>query len=171
MPSLSDQRRTPGPAMRSSPRPPRSLCAQEEGIIHSASGALAVELHPHSPVRWIATYYPMNETPAGRWAEVTWPLHQVLVPLPLDPAETARWLEVRSADPGHPCYARHRAWAHHLAAGYTAALAAFDADATDGPRSLHEALRRTDVTTVVPAGQLSEWVLDDLEDETSDARR
>ncbi|MEX5297382.1 hypothetical protein RCG67_01220 [Kocuria sp. CPCC 205292] len=137
----------------------------------SASGALAVELHPHSPTRWIATYYPMNETPAGRWAEVTWPLHQVLVPLPVDPAETARWLEVRSADPDHPCYARHRAWAHHLAAGYTAARAAFDADAADGPRSLHEALRRTDVTTVVPAGQLSEWVLDDLEDETSGARR
>lgn len=150
---------------------PPSICAQEEGIIPAASQALAVELHPHSPTHGIATYYPMNETPAGRWAEVTWPLHQVRIPLASDPLETARWLEVRSADPDDPCYARHRAWAARLAAGYTEALAAYEAGTTDQPLSLHEALRRTDVTTVVPAGQLSEWVLDDLEDETSDVRR
>lgn len=113
----------------------------------------------------------MNETPAGRWAEVTWPLHRLWIPLASDPLETAQWLEVRSADPEHPCYARHRTWATRLAAGYTAALAAYDAETTEKPLSLHEALQRRDVTVVVPAGQLSEWVLDDLEDETSDVRR
>lgn len=137
----------------------------------SASGALAVELHPHSSTHWIATYYPMNETPAGRWAEVTWSLHQSLMPFSADLLDTARWLEVRSADPDHSCYARHPRWATRLAAGYAAAMAVYDAEAAEEPPSLHEVQRLQNVTLVVPAGQLSEWVLDDLEDETTDVRR
>lgn len=112
----------------------------------------------------------MNETPAGRWAEVTWPLHRLRMPLATDLPATAQWLEVRSADPDHPCYAHHPAWATRLAAGYAAALAAYDAEITDRPLSLHEVLHGGDVTAVVPAGQLSEWVLDDLEDESSGVR-
>ncbi len=144
--------------------------AQEEVIIASTAGALAVELHPHSPTCWTATYYPLNETPAGRWAEVTWPLHRVLLPLAPTLPEGARWLEARSADAGHPCYARHGAWADRLAAGWAAATATYRAAAADAPLSLHDALQRGDVTTIVPAGQLSEWMLHDLEDEITDVR-
>ena len=83
----------------------------------SAPRALAVELHRASPAQWVATYYPMVVTAAGRWAEVTWDLHQRLMP-------------------------------------------------TKEPLSAQEAQLLRDGTFVVPAGQLSEWVLDDLEDET-----
>lgn len=72
---------TNGPVARPSPWPPPPLSwEQEEGMTPSVSGALAVELQPHSPTRWIATYYPMVTTPAGRWADVTWVLHQNLLP-------------------------------------------------------------------------------------------
>ena len=135
----------------------------------SVSGALAVELHPHSPHRWIATYYPMVDTPAGRWADVTWELHQRLMPTTPDLPEPARWLDLRSPDPGHPCYADHQAWSEALAAGYTAALAVYSAEATEEPLPPQEAQQLRAGTVVVPAGQLSEWVLDDLE-ETSDVR-
>ncbi|MGQ1795795.1 hypothetical protein ACT4S5_01450 [Kocuria oceani] len=131
------------------------------------SRALAVELHPHSPAGWMATYYPMVETPAGRWAEVTWTLHQRLLPDPADVPGPARWLEVRSGDPTHPCYAQHRAWAGALAAGYAAALAAHDAEDLEQPLSAQDAERLREGTIVVPAGQLSEWVLDDLQEETT----
>ena len=131
-------------------------------------GTLAVELRPHSPTQWIATYYPMVTTPAGRWAEVTWTLHQRLMPTTSGPAEPPRWLETRSPDPHHSCYAGHRGWAVQLAAGHAAALAAYDAEATEESLSPEEGQRIRDVTVVVPAGQLSEWVLDDLEGETSD---
>ncbi|MHC5557762.1 hypothetical protein [Kocuria sp. U4B] len=134
----------------------------------SASGALAVELHPHSPTRWIATYYPMVVTPAGRWADVTWTLHQRLMPAIPHPPEPARWLDLRSPDPGHPGYAGHRAWSEALAAGYTAALATYHAETAEEPLSPHAAQQLRAGTVVVPAGQLSEWVLDDLEEETSD---
>jgi hypothetical protein len=133
----------------------------------SASGALAVELHPASPTRWVATYYPMVATPTGRWAEVTWELHQQLLPTSPDPLEPARWLEACSPDPGHPCYAGHRAWALHLAAGYAAAMAVHDAEATEEPFSAREAQLLPEGTFLIPAGQLSEWVLEDLADETA----
>ncbi|WP_229741802.1 hypothetical protein [Kocuria dechangensis] len=83
------------------------------------------------------------------------------------PLEPARWLDLRSPDPGHLCYASHQGWAPQLAAGYTAALAIYDAEATVEPLSQEEAQRMRTGTVVVPAGQLSEWVLDDLQDETS----
>lgn len=133
----------------------------------SVSGALAVELQPHSPTRWIATYYPMVTTPAGRWADVTWALHQCLVPTTAAPLEPARWLEARSPEPSHPCYAGHQAWSEALAAGYTTALAVYAAEATEESLPPHEAQQLRNTTVVVPAGQLSEWVLDDLEDETA----
>ena len=136
----------------------------------SASGALAVELHPVSPTQWVATYYPMVATPAGRWAEVTWDLHQHLMPALSTPPEPARWLEARSPDPDHPCYAGHRQWATQLAAGYAAAMALHDAETTEGPLSVQEAQLLGEDTFVVPVGQLSEWVLDDLEDETAQIR-
>ncbi|MCC5782338.1 hypothetical protein CRM73_05175 [Kocuria sp. CCUG 69068] len=134
----------------------------------SASGALAVELHPASPTRWVATYYPMVVTPAGRWAEVTWELHQQLLPASSAPLDPARWLEVSSSDPGHPCYAGHQEWALELAAGYAAAMAVHDAEATEGPLPAWEAQLLQEGAFVVPAGQLSEWVLDDLADETAE---
>jgi hypothetical protein len=134
----------------------------------SASGALAVELRPHSPTHWIATYYPMVDTPAGRWADVTWTLHQHLIPATEEASESVRWLDLRSPDPDHPGYATHRAWSEALAAGYTAALAVYHAEAAEGTLSPDEAQQLREATVVVPAGQLSEWVLDDLQAETSD---
>ena len=133
----------------------------------STPGALAVELHPASPTQWAATYYPMVVTPAGRWAEVTWELHQHLMPTTSAPWEPARWLEACSSDPDHPCYAGHQEWATELAAGYAAARAVHDTEVTEEPLSDQEAQLLREDTFVVPAGQLSEWVLDDLEDETS----
>ena len=134
----------------------------------SASGALAVELHPVTPTQWVATYYPMVATPAGRWAEVTWDLHQHLMPATSVPREPARWLEACSPNPDHPCYAGHQVWATQLAAGYAVAQAVHDTEATEEPLSVQEAQLLREGTFVVPAGQLSEWVLDDLEGETSD---
>ena len=134
----------------------------------SATGALAIELRPASPTQWVATYYPMVETPAGRWAEVTWELHQHLMPAMTTPLEPARWLDARNPDPAHPCYAGHQGWAAQLAAGYATALAVRDTEATEAPLSAQETQLLGVDTFVVPAGQLSEWVLDDLEGETSE---
>ncbi|MEX5271564.1 hypothetical protein [Kocuria sabuli] len=135
------------------------------------SGALALELQPHSPTRWIAAYYPMVTTPAGRWADVTWVLHQCLLPATPAPVEPARWLEVRSPDPAHPNYAGHRAWSEALAAGYVAARAAHDAENVEEPLSAQDVQRLRENTVVVPVGQLSEWVLDDLQDQTTPIHR
>jgi hypothetical protein len=112
----------------------------------------------------MATYYPMVETPAGRWAEVTWTLHQRLLPDPADVPGPARWLEVRSPDPAHPCYTSHPAWASPLAIGYAAALATYEAEAVEETLSAHDVEQLQSATVVVPPEQLSEWV---LEDETS----
>lgn len=136
----------------------------------SASGAMAVELHPYSPAHWVATYYPMIQTPAGRWADVTWVLHRSLIPATLDQSEPARWLEVRSSDPAHPCYTDHPALATPLAIGYTAALATYEAEAAKEPLSIHDVEQPKSATVVVPPEQLSEWVLDDFEDDPSPAR-
>lgn len=139
----------------------------------SASGALAVELHPTSPTRWVATYYPMMATTAGRWADVTWDLHHHLMPTTSAPSGPAQWLEASSPDPEHPCYAGHQTWATQLAAGYATAQAVHHTvatEVTEGPLSAQKAQQVRDGTVVVPAGQLSEWVLDDLEDETSNIR-
>lgn len=136
----------------------------------SASGALAVELHRHSPTHWVATYYPMVQTPAGRWADVTWVLHRSLIPATFDRSELTRWLEVRSSDPAHPCYTGHPAWASPLANGYTAALATYEAEAVEETLSAHDVEQLQSATVVVPPEQLSEWVLDDLEGEPSPAR-
>ncbi|MUN64769.1 hypothetical protein GMA12_16750 [Kocuria sediminis] len=136
----------------------------------SAAGALAVELRPHSPLHWIATYYPMVDTPAGRWADVTWELHQRLIPTSEAAPQAARWLDLRSPDPGHPGYTAHRAWAVELAAGYTAALAVYEAEAIEAPSTPQAVQHLRAGTVVIPAGQLSEWLLDDLQNETSDVR-
>ena len=130
-------------------------------------GTLAVELYPHSPTHWIATYYPMVATPAGRWADVTWPLHQRTMPLTGSHPTSARWLEASSPDPHHPCYDRHPTWRAALAAGYATAGLVHGteaADTTEAPLSPEEARQLRAATTVVPAGQLSEWLLDDLQD-------
>jgi hypothetical protein len=128
----------------------------------SAPGALAVELHPHSPTHWAATYYPMVHTSAGRWADVTWVLHRSLIPASVERSEPARWLELHSPDPAHPCYAEHRAWSETLAAGYVAAWAAHDAEAVEGSLSARDARLLRENAVVIPAGQLPEWVLDDV---------
>lgn len=139
-------------------------------MIPSASGALAVELRPHSPTHWIATYYPMVDTPAGRWADVTWELHQRPIPTSEGAPESVRWLDLRSPDPGHRGYTAHRAWASELAAGYAVALAIYEAEDIEEPLSPQQAQQLRADTVLIPAGQLSEWVLDDLQDETSDVR-
>lgn len=134
----------------------------------SASGALAVELRPHSPTHWTAAYYPMVHTPAGRWADVTWLLHQHPLPPPPDdlPGST-QWIEMRS--PFLECHrhTHHRAWSPALAVGYRAALAVHGAEDLEVPLPDEHAQRLRETTIVVPAGQLAEWVLDDLQDETS----
>lgn len=101
----------------------------------SVSGALAVELQPHSSTQWMATYYPMVTTPAGRWANVTWTLHQHLLPATPALVAPARWLEACSPEPDHPGYAGHRAWSAALAAGYTTARTIHDAETTEKPLS------------------------------------
>ncbi|MGQ1838617.1 hypothetical protein ACT4S2_09175 [Kocuria turfanensis] len=136
----------------------------------SAFGALAVELHPHSPTRWVATYYPMVHTPSGRWADVTWTLHQRCMPLVPELMTPARWLEARSPDPDDSCYAGHRAWSEALAAGYAAALDVLAAEAVEEVSSLENPDQLRQASIVVPAGQLAEWVLDDLQDETAQVR-
>ncbi len=144
--------------------------APERCMTTSTTGALAIELQPHSPTQWIATYYPLAVTPADRWAEVTWVLHQRLILITPGPSEPARWLDARSPDPSDACYANHRSWSAPLAAGYAEALAVHEAEATEEPLSSEGAQQLRDDTVVVPAGQLSKWVLDDLEDETTGIR-
>jgi hypothetical protein len=134
------------------------------------TGALAIELQPHSPIQWIATYYPMVDTPAGRWADVIWVLHQHLIPVTTGSREPARWLDARSADSGHSCYTSHQAWREPLAAGYAAALALYEAEAIENALSPQVAQHIRDSAVVAPAGHLSEWVLDDLQDETTGYR-
>lgn len=136
----------------------------------SAPSTFALEIHPHSSTHWVATYYLMVVTPVGHWADVTWELHRCMIPVADDAWEPVRWLEVRSPEADHPCYAGHRAWATQLAAGYAAALAVYDAEGTEKSLSLREAQHLRSATVVVPVGQLSEWLLDDLEEETSDLR-
>jgi hypothetical protein len=133
-----------------------------------ASGALAVEMQPHSLTQWVATFYPMVDTPAGRWANITWALHHHFVPTTHDTEHPPRWLEARSPDPDHPGYAGHRLWATQLALGYTAALAVYHAEAIEEPLPPHQAQQLRAGTVVVPAGQLYEWVLEDLQEDTSD---
>ena len=84
------------------------------------------------------------------------------------PQEPARWLEACSPDPDHPCYAGHQGWATEVAAGYATALAVHDTEATKELLWAQDVPLLREGTFVVPAGQLSEWVLDDLEGETSD---
>lgn len=136
----------------------------------SACGALAVELRPESPTGWIAIYYPMVDTAAGRWADVTWVLHQRPMPMTEGFLEPARWLDLRSSDPNHPAYPGPRAWREALAVGYTAALAVHQAEGAEGPLTAQQVQQLRDESVVVPAGQLAEWVLDDLE-ETSTTHR
>lgn len=166
----------------SSPRPTITLVYQahhrfaghglekEDGMNTSVTGTLAIELQLHSSTQWVATYYPMVETPAGRWAEVTWPLHQCLTPITAESGEPARWLEARSSDPYHPCYANHRAWSQSLAAGYATALAVYDSETVEEPLSHQGAQQLQHGTIVIPVGQLPEWMLDDLRNETSRTR-
>ena len=133
----------------------------------TAPDALAVELYPHSPTHWVATFYPMVGTPAGRWADVTWVLHQALMPLAQRPVTAARWLEASSPDPAHPCYTDHPGWGGALAAGYATARLVHATEAADTvgtTLSPEEARQLRAATTVVPAGQLAEWLLDDLQD-------
>ena len=133
----------------------------------TAPKVLAVELSPHSPTHWVATFYPMVSTPAGRWADVTWVLHQCLLPPAPYPLASARWLEACSADPHHPWYNHCPAWGAALATGYaTARLVHIVGTAGDaGVRlSPEEARQVQEATVVVPPGQLAEWLLDDLQD-------
>lgn len=109
-------------------------------------------------------------TAAGRWTDVTWVLHQDLAPGTPDPLQPAQWLEARSPDPGRRCCAGHQDWATELAAGDATALAVHGSETAEEPPSSREAPSLRDGTFVVAAGQLSEWVLDDIEHETSDIR-
>ena len=133
----------------------------------SASGTLAVELYPHSPTHWVATFYPLVHAPAGHWADVTWVLHQCLLPPAPYPLTSARWLEALSPDPQHSCYDPHSAWGAALAAGYATARmvhAIGTASATEVELSPQEARQLREATVVVPPEQLAEWLLHDLQD-------
>ncbi len=110
----------------------------------------------------------MVDTPAGRWADVTWVLHQHLIPTIEKAPASVRWLDLRSPDPDHPGYAGPRPGATELVVGYAAALAVYYAEAIEDPLPPHEAQQLRAGTVIIPAGQLSEWVLDDLQEETSD---
>lgn len=57
-----------------------------------------------------------------------------------------------------------------LAAGYAVALAVHEAEAIENSLSPEAAQHIRDSVVVVPAGQLSEWALDDIKDETSGLR-
>lgn len=158
-----------GPAPDPHRAPPLQRCTgQKHEHLHHRGPC--VELQPHSSTQWIATYYPLVETTAGRWAEVTWMLHQRLMPIAPDSRQPARWLDARSPDPGHPCYANHQGGDGPLAAGYAAALAVYDAEAIEELSTLQDPRQLRDATVLIPAGQLSEWVLDDVEDETTEVR-
>ncbi|GAA1750433.1 hypothetical protein [Kocuria aegyptia] len=133
----------------------------------SASGALAVELRPHPPGHWAATYYPMVHTLAGRWADVTRALHEHLLPATEDVSGSSQWIEMRSPDPEHHRGIHLPAWGQPLAAGYLAALAVYDGEDAEEPLPIEHAQQLREATVVVPTGQLSEWVLDGLQDETS----
>lgn len=133
----------------------------------TALKAFAVELSPHSPTHWVATFYPLVHTPAGHWADVTWVLHQCLLPPAPYPLASARWLQACSPDPGHSCYDHHRDWAGALAAGYATARvvhAIGTASATESELSPQEVRQLRQATVVVPPGQLAEWLLHDLQD-------
>lgn len=130
-------------------------------------GALAVELHPHSPTHWVATFYPLVDTAAGCWADVTTALHQCVMPLAHHPLSSARWLELGSPDPRHASYDDYPTWGAALATGYTTACLARSMQITraaGGALTPEEARGLRAATVVVPAGQLSEWLLEDLQD-------
>lgn len=105
-----------------------------------------------------------------RRSDLTWTLHRCLMPTSEESLEPARWLEARSSDPEHPCCAGYRAWTTQPAAGFSAALATYNAEANEDPLSLQATQKRRDATVVIPAGQLSEWVLNDLKEEPSEVQ-
>lgn len=130
-------------------------------------GVLAVELHPHSPTHWVATFYPLAGTSSGHWADVTTALHQALMPPAHRPLTAARWLELGSPNPGHASYDDYPAWRAALAAGYATACRTRSLEttrATGGTLTPEETRQLRTTTVVVPAGQLSEWLLEDLQD-------
>ena len=77
----------------------------------------------------------------------------------------------RSGNPGHPCYVEHRDHAEWLAASYLHARRVHEAEVREQPGP-PERVGQPDVgAVVVPAGQLSEWVLEDLLDDAADLHR
>lgn len=126
----------------------------------------AVELHPHTPTEWTATYYPLDTTTTGSSVDITTVLHRHRLPAPppngasVPNHASARWLEARVADPDAPCYADYPRWRTALAAGYTASLSAHHAESTAPPLQ-HHAHHPSPGTILIPAGQLSEWIIRD----------
>lgn len=122
------------------------------------SGMLAIELRPHSPGEWLATYYPVADTAAGRVADINLVLHEHPLPTarPLEGAAT--WLEADSPDPDAPCYASHEAWAPQLAAGYAEALAVYDTETVDAPSSLEDPDAVRAATVLVDPAQFQHGV-------------
>lgn len=125
-----------------------------------APDLFAVELRPHTPAEWIATYYPLIKTTAGSRVDITTVLHQHRLPGPPPNHETARWLEARAADPDAPCYAGYPTWKTELAAGYAASVTAYHTENTQPP-SRHLTSRAALGTAVILPGQLPEWLIND----------
>jgi hypothetical protein len=111
------------------------------------SGILAIELRPHSPAAWIATYYPVLDTAAGRVVDINLVLHEQLLPTEHELEGPATWLEADSPRASAPCYADHRTWAAQLAAGYDRALDVYDNETVDEQSSIEnpEAVRAATV--------------------------
>ncbi|WP_222129295.1 hypothetical protein [Kocuria rosea] len=122
------------------------------------SEALAVVLHPHTDTEWIATYYPLAQTTAGRKAEITHELHHHLLPAPPPNHGPARWLEAHTADPEDTCYADFPGWRTQLAAGYALSLTRYHPESIDEAGS-DDAAEPRDGMVVIPVAQLSEWIL------------
>ena len=123
---------------------------------------LAIEITPSTPTQWSAHYYPTVETPAGRRVEITTPLHRQSLPTAQCLEGPTRWLEVTTDDPGADCYTGYPVWGPHLAAGYAAALTVLAAEAIACPPVIEDTEAMHEATVLVTPGQLSEWLLTDL---------
>lgn len=128
------------------------------------SGVLAIELRPHSPGAWLATYYPVVATAAGRTVDINLVLHEQLLPTDLAVEGPAAWLEADNPDPAAPCYTGHGAWASQLAAGYDRALAFYDTETVDEQSSIEDPEAVRAATVLVDPAQLAQpWDAEGLD--------
>lgn len=124
---------------------------------------LAIEITPSAPTQWSANYYSAADTPSGRRVEITTVLHRQLLSPSAHLEGPTRWLMAATDDPADRCYSGYPRWGTELAAGYAAALAVHEAEAIACPRNFDSGKALRQATTAVVPGQLSEWLLTDLD--------